>query len=175
MEENKRSVIMPSLMNGIYLGLALIIFSLLLFIGDVDQESKITWLSYLIMAGGLYYAMVSYRDKYAGGFLSYGQAFGAGFWTGLFASILAAIFTYFYFAEINPGLVDEIITKAEESILAGNPDISDEDLDRALSMTARFTTPAMLTVWSFIANVILATILSLIIAIFARRERNPVA
>jgi len=173
--EEKKSVVSVSLMYGIYLGLALIAYSLLMFVLDVDRESKIMWVSYLIMAAGLFWAMVSVRDKYFGGFISYGKAFATGFWTALFAAIIGALFTYIYVIYLDPGMIDDILLKAEESMLEGNPNISDEQLEQALSMTEKFTSPVMITVFAFLANVIFATILSLIIAIFAKRENNAAA
>ena len=175
MEENNKSVIMPSLMYGVYLGLTLIVYSLLLFLFDVDSESWLKWISYVIMAAGIFWAMISIRDKQLGGFMSYGKAFGSGFWTVLFASVITAIFTYFYVIYIDTGMIDEILLKAEESMLEGNPNMSDEQLDQALAMTEKFTSPVMISVWAFIANVIFGTILSLIIAIFAKRENTGAA
>jgi len=40
----------------------------------------------------------------------------------------------------------------------------------ALKYSAKFTTPVMIAVWSFLANVIVSVILSLIVAIFIKRE-----
>ncbi len=168
--ENQKSTVNASIMYGLLLSIVLIVFSLLMYLLDVDHDSKIMWLSYLIMAGGLFWAMVSYRDKYSGGFLSYGSAFGVGFWTGLFASVLASAFTYFFVTMINPGMIEQILIETENNMLESNPNISDEELDMILSYTEKFTTPVMLTVIGFIANVFFATILSLIIAIFVKRE-----
>ena len=175
MEENKQSVLMPSLYSGIVIGIALIIFSLAMFFLEVDRESKIMWLSYLILFGGLYWAIISYRKKLPGEFMSYGQALLTGFLTGLFASILTAVFTYIYVVYIDTTLIDHVIAQAEEKILESQPDISDEDLDRALSMTEVFTSPGMMALFSFIGNVILSTLFSLIIAIFAKREDKSLA
>jgi len=175
MEENQKSVIMPSLTYGIYLGFALIVYSLLLFLLDVDQESWLTWISYVVMAAGLFWAMISVRDKELGGFATYGKAFGIGFWTTFFATIIASIFTYVYVIYIDPGMIDEILLKAEESMLERNPNMSDEQFDTGMMWTEKLTTPVMITVWGFFANIVFGTILSLIIAIFAKRENNSVA
>jgi hypothetical protein len=91
--------------------------------------------------------------------------------TVLFSAVLPAIYTYFYVAVIDPSLIQNILTEAEENILASTPDISDEDLETALHYTEMFTSPVMMAVMGFIANVILGAILSLIIAIFAKREK----
>ncbi|NOX86960.1 MAG: DUF4199 domain-containing protein [Chlorobi bacterium] len=175
MEENKQSPLMPSLSSGIIVGIALIIFSLIMYFLDVDRESKIMWLSYLILFAGIYWAIVSYRKKLPGEYMTYGQAFVSGFLTGLFTSVLVAVFTYIYIEYIDTTLIDKILAQAEEQILNSQPDISDEDLDRALSISRIFTSPGMLSVFSFFANVVLSTIFSLIIAIFARREDTSVA
>ena len=171
--ENQKSPISASLTYGLLLGLALIVFSLIMFILNVGQHSKIQWISYLIMIGGLFWAMIAYRNKYSDGFISYGKAFGVGFWTILFAAIIASIYTYFYVTRIDPALIENILSDAEDKILANSPDISDEDLENALHYTRMFTSPFMITIWGFIANVIFGTILSMIIAIFVKREKKP--
>lgn len=175
MEENQKSVIMPSLMYGIYVGFALIIYSLLMFLLDVEQDSWLTWIAYLFMAAGLYWAMISIRDKELGGYITYGKAFGVGFWTTLFATIISGIFTYIYVLYIDPGLIDEILLKAEESMLEGNPNISDEQFDTGMMWTEKLTSPMMITVWASVANLFFGVVLSLIIAIFAKRENNSAA
>ncbi len=175
MEENKKSPFMSSLSSGIILGIVLIIFSLIMYFLDVDSESKIMWLSYVILFIGLYMAIVSYRKKLPGEIMTYGQAFLSGFLTGLFTSVLVAIFVYIFVEYIDTTLIAKKLAEAEEQILESQPDISDEDLDRALSITKAILNPAMMTVFSFLGNLLLSTIFSLIIAIFAKREDTSIA
>ncbi len=175
MEEKMKSAFMPSLMPGIYLGFALIMYTLVLFILDVDMESPLKYGSYVIMAIGLYLSIVAFRDKQLDGFISYGKAFSSGFYTGLFASVIASVFTIIYVQYIDTELIANILLIAEESMLEANPDMSNEQIDQALSMTEMFTSPIMMGVMGFIANLILSAILSLIIAIFAKRENNNIA
>ncbi len=174
MEENK-SAFGPSIMSGIYLGIALIVYSLVMFLIEIDRESPIMYVSYVILAIGLFWAIISFRDKHNGGFIDYKGAFSAGFFTGLFASILTGIFMFVYAQYIDPGLVDEILLNAEEQMLEQNPNMSDEQIDQALSITESMTSPVMMMVWGFVGNLIVSTILSLIIAIFAKRENNEIA
>ncbi len=175
MEEKMKSAFMPSLMPGIYLAFALIIYTLLLFVLDVDMESPLKYGSYIIMAIGLYLSIVAFRDKHLDGYITYGKAFSAGFYTGLFASIIASIFTIIYVQYIDTELIANILILAEEGMLEQNPDMSNEQIDQALAMTEMFTSPIMMGVMGFIANVILSAALSLIIAIFAKRENRNIA
>jgi len=175
MEENKVSQFMPALTSGIILGVVLIIFALLMYFLDVDRESKINWLSYLILFVGLYMAVASYRKKLPGEFMTYGEGVLQGFLTGLFTSILVAVFTYIYVEYIDTTLIDRVLAETEEKILASQSDISDEDLDRALSLTRKFTNPGVMSFFSLFGNVVLSTLFSLIIAIFAKREDKSLA
>ncbi len=114
--------------------------------------------------------MINYRDKFSGGYISYGKAFGVGFWVVLFSTILGTIFGYFYVTQINPGLAEEILMNTEIETLEKYPDMSDADLDRTLSFTEMFITPIMMTIMGFVVSMFFGTILSLIIAIFVKRE-----
>lgn len=168
--ENQKSAFKPSLTYGLLLGIALIVYSLIMYLLDIDLESKIQWIAYLIIAGGLYWAMTSFKDKLSGGFITYGKAFGVGFWTGLFAAVVSGIFTYIYVTMIDPGMIEEILLNAEDKILESNPNIGDEELEMALSYTEKFTSPVMIAILGFLSSAFFATILSLIIAIFVKRE-----
>ncbi|MAZ93231.1 MAG: hypothetical protein CMF58_02340 [Lentimicrobiaceae bacterium] len=171
----KKSAFGPASLSGFYLGITLIIFSLLLFLLDIDLESPFRYISYIIVAAGLFWSMISYRDKYMDGFLDYKGAFSAGFYTGLIASLIAGIFAYVYAQYIDIGLTEEILMQAETEMLENNPNMTDEQIDQALTMTEKFTSPAMMGVWGFVGNLVVSTILSLIIAIFAKRENKNVA
>ena len=175
MEEKMKSAFMPSLMPGIYLGFALIIFTLLTFVLDVDMESPIKYVSYGIMGLGIYLSIIAFRDKHLDGTITYGKAFSAGFYTGLIASIIGSIFTVIYVQYIDTELIANILILAEEGMLESNPDMTNEQIDQALSITEMITSPIMMGVMGFILNVLLSAALSLFIAIFAKRENKNIA
>ena len=170
--ENKQSAFASAFSPGIIISAALILFSLVMFLLDVSYDSKVNYLSYLILAIGLYWAITSYRNKQEGGFITYGGAFSSGFYTGLIISIIVAIYTFIYVQFINPGIIDDIMIKSEEEILTKYPDWSDEQIDQALSYTEMFTSPTIMAIFGFFGNLVASTIFSLIIAIFAKREKK---
>ena len=172
MEEQQQSTFQLAVMPGILLAIALILFGLVMFLLDVAYDSKIMYVSYLIMIAGLYWAMTNIRDKGFDGYISYGKSFSSGFYIMLIASVIAAIYTYFYVTMINPGMIEDILLNAEEKMLEANPNMSDEEIEMAISMTEKFTSPVMMAVWGFIGNIVSGTIFSLIIAIFVKRENN---
>jgi hypothetical protein len=158
-------------MPGIFLGIALIIFSLVLYLLDVNMRSGWNYLSLILMSVGLYWSMITIRDKTLGGYINYKQAFMAGFWTGLVAIIISTIFTYVQVTVIDPGFAQEVLDQAIEQALERNPDMSDAELEQVESITSMFTSPAMITVWGLVGSLFFTVILSLIIAIFAKREK----
>jgi len=98
-----------------------------------------------------------------------------GFWVTVIATVIAAVYSYLYFTVINPGIIEEILIKSEEQILEQNPDISDAQLEQALSMTEMFVSPLVMTIFSVIFSIIAGAIVSLLIAIFVKREDNTLA
>ena len=170
----KKSAFGPSAISGVYLAVALIVFSLLTFLLDVEYDSPIKYISYAILAIGLYLTIVSYRDKHMGGFISYKGAFTSGFYTALIASLITGLFTFIYVEYIDTTLVEQILITTEETMLESNPDMSDEQIEQALSYTEMFTSPVVMSIFGFLGNLVVSIILSLIISIFAKRENKEV-
>jgi len=171
----QKSTFFPALQFGLLTGLAMVVYTLVLYLAGVDVHSYWNLLSYALFIGGLLWGITSIREKQLEGVMSYGKAFGVGFWITLFAAVVLGIFAYFYLKDINPGALADATAKAEDKILASNPDISDADLQKALGMVKVFTNPIMSAVTQFISNLIAGTIFSLIIAIFAKREDRTLA
>jgi len=143
---------------------------------DIDRESYLSFISYLILLGGIIWGSKIYRDNYSGGFITYGKSFSVGFLVGLFGSILVSIFFFIFLKYIDPATFAEILentlNKTELNILESNPDISDQDLEQVLSMTEKFTTQFTVTAGVFIMYVISSVIFSLVASIFIKKEQK---
>src|SRR6187402_1054305 len=68
---------------------------------DVDINSPVKYVSYIPFIAFLCLTQKEYRDE-LGGYITYGNAFSAGFRYALFSGILLAVFTYLYFAILSP-------------------------------------------------------------------------
>lgn len=173
MEE--KSTFVPALQFGLLTGLAMIVYTLIMYLAGVDMKSSWNLIGYLIFIGGLYWGITNIREKQLEGVMSYGKAFGVGFWIAFFTSILVGIFTFFYLKYIDTAALSNTISEAENKILSSNPNISDEDLQKALDMMRMFATPVLRAIIGFIWFLISGMVFSLIIAIFARREDRTLA
>jgi len=172
MDEQKTSNVNVSLINGLYLGAALIVYSLILFLLGLPRDNWLQYLSYLLMIVGVVLAIKQWRDKYNNGFLSYGQAFSNGFLTLLFAGILTSIYIFLFFQFIAPGEVAKMAEMAEEKMLEQNPNITDDELAIAMKWTTMMMKPWLMALWGLLGTAIVGLIISSIVAIFMKKEDN---
>ena len=168
--ENK-PVFTISFIYGLIVSILLVVFKLTLFIFDIDDKSYWQIIYYVIFALGLLYSMILIRDKNLDGSATFGKAFKIGFFATIAVSIIMAIYTYVYMTVINPGMVTEMMDKAQENIINANPDMSDEQIDQALSAAKMFMKPGIMSLTSIIGTLITGTLLSLVSAAFAKKNK----
>jgi len=169
-----KSVFSPSLIAGSIVAVVLIIVNLALFLLDVGAESSVQYVYYLFFALGLAWAIYSVRNNTLDGYATYGKALVIGVYASLAIGVIMAVYTYVYMEYINPGMIQDMLSKAEDSLIEANPNMSDEDLDRALEMTKMIMKPALMAPITIFSTAFTGTIFSLIIAIFAKNEDTTV-
>ncbi len=172
MENEKMSAGKIALNYGLILGVVLIVYSLILYLLNVPLDSLqyANWVGYLFFIAAMIMGIKAYRDKYAGGLITYGKSFSTGFMIGLYASILAAIYGFIYFSYINPGIIQEMIDLRVEEMWVQNPEMTDQQFEMAESWMKRFMNPIAMAVMGLIANTIMALIFSLIVSIFMQKK-----
>ena len=171
MEEKQQPSLMKSTMNyGAMLGLALVIFSLLLWMFDAIDNSWLGSISYLIMIAGIVMATKTYRDQEQEGFISYGRALGVGTLTSVFAGIISAFFTYLLYTVIDPGLIEKMYATMEQAYYEAG--MSDSQMEMAMNMAKKFTNPVMMAVFGLLGSAFLGFIFSLITSIFLKKEQD---
>jgi hypothetical protein len=171
MEENKKPSLLRSTLNyGIMLGLALVIYSILLWMFNATFNQGLSYVSYVIMIGGIILATRAYREHEQGGYISYGRALGVGTLTVLFASVITSVYTYLLFSVIDPGLMDRLMIMREEAFYESG--LADDQIDMALQMTERFARPGIMAISGFFAGVFAGFIISLVTSIFLKKEEE---
>jgi len=168
--EKKPSVLLVSLGYGVIVSLAMVVLSLILFLLNLDNKSGLEWLSYLILVGGIWLAQINYRNKYLGGFISFGQSFIVGMFIGLFVGIIMGIYTYVFFNFIDPGAMEEAMTIAEQRMM--DKGMTDMEIEQGMMMARKFSSAGMFTFFAVTGNFILGMIFSLVTSIFVKKEDN---
>jgi hypothetical protein len=105
------------------------------------------------------------------GMITYGQAFGAGVIICLYYAIIMAVFSYILYSFIDTGLINKLIAMNEEAGLKKG--LTQEQIDLSMKVTRKIMTPTFLSIMSIVINMFFGTIMSLLVAIFVKKEGNP--
>jgi hypothetical protein len=171
MEENQKSSFKVALNYALITAALLIVLDLIFYVMDIAPRSEIRFVSWLIYIGGIIWGQKVYRDVHSNGLVSYGKSFSIGFTVGFFAALIVAVYSFVFIKFFDPAVVTQAIEASEQQLIeSGN--MTDEQVDAALEMTARFTTPFMISIMALIFSTIGITIISLITSIFIKKEVN---
>ncbi len=165
MEQKTASIWKSSLTYGIYVGIVLILLSVVYYVTGNTFAKSAQWVSYALMLVGIIIAQFAYR-KALGGTMTYGQALGIGVLTMLFASVLSSIYTFLLYEVIDPSLQEQMRLFTEEQIVKqGN--VPEEQMDMAVEMASKFQKPAVMGV---LGGTFIGLIMSLITSIFTQKK-----
>lgn len=169
---NKNNAFFNATMTwGAVLGIALVVFQLIMyFVNPLSTSSVVQFVTFALIFTIVFYGMKQHRDANLGGFLSYGQGVGFGALTGCFAGIIVGFYSFLLYKFIDPTLIDKMMVLAEEQMLAQNPNMSDEELEMALSISQKMTSPFFLLIFSAIGIAFWSTLISLIVAAIHKRK-----
>lgn len=157
---------------GAYLGLGLVLISFTVYILGLEEQKSIipSLLNNFLIIGAIAYSITMYRDNFNNGLVSYSQSLKIGTSVVFFASVILAFYTYIFVTFINPEYLENIIKIAEQEILNSDPEISDEDLDLALSMTQKMLQPQWMSTLSVLGGTFMGFFYSLIISFFIKKD-----
>ncbi|MCU0361936.1 MAG: DUF4199 domain-containing protein [Bacteroidales bacterium] len=170
MEQNT-NVWKANLTNGLIIGLASIVYSLVMYFLDLTLNKTQGYIFLIILIVVLFYLLKSYRDNFLHGQITYGQSLGAGMVIFLYYSIIAAVFAYILYKFIDPGLVDKQLAMSEEMMVKrGAPQTA---IDAGMAVQRKIMKPEIMAPFSILSTMFFGLIISLIVSIFVRKEGNP--
>ena len=168
MEQKTASIWKSSMTSGIYIGIAMILVSVVFYVIGNPFSKVSQWIGYAIMVIGIVLAQIAYK-KVLGGTMTYGQALGVGVLAMVFASVLTSIYTFLLYQVIDPSLQEQLRLFTEEQIVKkGN--VPEEQLDMALNVATKFQTPVMMLVMGLFGGAFVGLIISLITSIFTQKK-----
>ena len=171
MENTSTSAVTPTSVGiryGVLIGIASIIFSMVLFMTNADQ-SPARWLGLIIIIGGIYLAHGFFKRNNAG-FMSYGQGLGIGVIVSAVAGLLSGIFNYIYVSFIDPTYMERIMEATRAKMEEGG-NMSDEQIDQAIAMSQKFSSGPISILFAILGSILIGLILSLIISAITKHSR----
>jgi hypothetical protein len=155
--------------SGGLLGIALIIFMLIIYLLDIPSTSSINWLSWIIFVGLLIYGQKAFRTE-NGGFISYGNLLKFGVMMGIFAGFLIGVWQYVLYTMIDTGLWERQMLELEETYLEMG--LSEEMIEQSMKMNQKFSSPLFISLGSAFTYALMSLIISLITAAFLKKENE---
>lgn len=169
--EEKSTFWKNSLKHGLIVGLVLIIYAVLLYVLDLNLNSALSYVNYVILGAAFILATKAYRDNELNGNISYGKALGYSVVILTISTLISIIYSYLMITVIDPDIVDKMIALGEEKMLERG--MSDEQIEMAQEMQSKIMSPGVMMIMGFISMMLIGTILALITSAFVKKEGNP--
>lgn len=168
--EQKSTFWKSAMIYGLYLALALTLFSVILYASGLILNTKVGYISIVLTIAGIVIAQINYRNRELEGVISYGEAVGFGVAIMLFAGIVTALYTMVLYTFVDPSLIDQMKIMQEETLLQRG--MSEDQIEAALSMSSKMMTPGWISVMGLFGSVFSGTIVSLITSIFVKKKAS---
>ncbi len=153
------------LISGAVIAYSLVIWSVT---DSIEQQQNFGWVSYIILAFGYFYFTKKYRDNYRDGVLTFGDGFVFMLFITIIYSVIQSLYTYVFMIFIDPDMINKIIEKAEEGFY--NKNLTEEQIEQSMKMMSFMFKPWMLTTMTVLGTMFWGTVLSLIMAIFTKKQ-----
>ena len=160
---------LSNLNAGLLLFLVMVVFTLIINMGGLQRNTQLSWISYLIIIGGIILIVIKY-GKDMDNNVTFGNLFAYGFKTIAVTTILFIAFSllfYMIFPEYKAQLLE---ISRENAMQKATPD-NREQLEKGIEMFQRFFWVAVIG-GILISFAILGAIGSLIGAAIAKKEPN---
>ncbi len=164
--EQKSTFWRSAMIYGLYIGIVLTLFSVILYVTGQMQNKTLGYLSIPIYIACIAVAQIHYRNHELNGEINYGQAVGFGTAIMIFSGIITALYTLIIY-KIDPGLIEQVKNVQEEALRQRG--MSDDQIEAALSISAKMMTPGIMAITGLLGSIIMGTIVSLITSIFVKK------
>lgn len=169
METNKNLFWNKAMFWGFVIALASMLSTTVYYSTDNMMAKSQSWVDMGIFVVGiivcaiLYTQSIGEKDEF-----SYSRALGLGVATSLFASLILAVFTFVLYKYIDPNLISEMLSNAQDKLLESGMD--EDIIEKQIELQTKFMTPAIMSVSAIFGTVIKGLIISLITSIFMKKK-----
>lgn len=168
--EQKSTFWKTAMIYGLYIGVIIMLYSVILYVTGQTQNTTLGYLSFLIYGGTIVIAQIHYRNHVLDGSITYSQALGFGVAIMLFSGIVTALYTMILYSFIDPTLVDQMKTMQEEAMLQKG--MSEDQIEAAMSVASKMMTPGWMSIMGLLGSVLIGTLISLISSAFVKKQPN---
>ncbi len=160
---------------GAILGLLTVFVSVLSYvINGAENLERPFWekaLGYLVIIGVITMGIKKFKELNNGN-LKIGDAIKTGVGIALIGGLIVGVYIFIFFNYIEPGFIDRIMEMTQEKMIEQNPDMDEDQMEMALSMSKKFMSPLAMMFFSVIGNLIMGLIISLVAGLIMKHEEE---
>lgn len=164
----KAPILATCIRQGIIVSGVGVLFTMILFLMDMDTSSVAQVLGYFVLLGGILVGSLEYRDTVNQGYIKYSQVIAIGVLISVVSAFILGIFSAIYIEYINPEMMEQLILQQEEKFVEQG--LSDEDIEGAISMMRKFTHPMFSIPISIIWYAVVGLLISSVVGVFIKNE-----
>ncbi len=171
--EQKSTFWKSAMTHGLYLGIALILYSVILYVTGQNLNTALSSINYVIMAAAVVYFQIQYRNQELGGYISYSKALGYGVALMACAGVIQSVYTVILLKYIDPTIIDQLRMMQEEQMMAQG--MSDEQIEMSSKVMSMFQNPMVIAFSGLFSFALIGLIISLISSIFVKKNDDDSA
>ncbi|MEO8148688.1 MAG: DUF4199 domain-containing protein [Bacteroidia bacterium] len=169
-----KTYLQTSLHYGAYYGLASFAFSMLLYYTIGNPIGALSWLGVWIPIVFICVAIKNHRNEHLGGYITYWEAFRAGFFTIVFGGALYAVFIYLFGISIAQQMVSDYKTEVmQQTESVRQLQLFDEKVIDTMIEGIEKTTMGSWASGDYMNKVLGAALVSLIAAAVYKKTKMP--
>lgn len=171
--ENQSAKPKKTILNyGVILGVVSVVMGVIAYVLNMHLEPHWGFMvvGILIFAGFLIYGIKNFKNE-NGGFLSIGEALKVGLGIALIAALIGAAWTFALTTIIEPDYMEQMAEVQRDQMLENFPDMTDEQMDNAMEMNAKFTSPWITMAFGIVGNLFIGFIIALIAGAVMKQRR----
>jgi DNA-binding XRE family transcriptional regulator len=166
------NIFVNSIKHGSIIAAITVGLTFIMYIFNVSMKTMgyIQWSFIIVIIGGMVLGTKNYRDHHQKGFMTYGRALWSTFSIAMVSAFITSVYTFIFYQFYAPEQLAKILEQTEQTMIERNPEMTQEQLDMAFSITEKFMNPAWMSVSSFFGSLFFGFVLALIVSIFLKKK-----
>jgi len=171
--ENQNSPKKIMLTYGFYVGILSVIISLLNYsFGNMFKPHwSVSVVGALVFIGFIVYALREFKASNEG-FLRLGEAIKIGLGIALVSALIGIVYQFVLMYVLEPDYMVKMAEFTEQAVLEKYPEFDEAQIETAVNMSKKFTSPGMLVAMSLAGSLFFGLIVSLIAGLIMKKDKN---
>lgn len=172
--ENQQATAKKFVLNyGLLLGIVSVIFGVIMYVTNVYLDPGFIYsaIGFLVLIVIISLGIKAFKTE-NGGYLSLGEALKVGIGVAVIGGIITAIWSFVLMNYIEPEYMNQLMEVQREKMVEMQPDMTESQMDAAMEMSSKMSSPIMLMAFSLIGNLFFGLVISLIAGLIMK-NKNP--